>query len=164
LPYAFADFISPHGATIAADYRKTFAKDGYSAESRVIVASTVICAETDEEARRQAASSRMLFTMMQEGKLIAVPSVETATRFFAERGLPPDAIPRGRRAIIGSPETVRLGIEKLAAEYGADEVMIVTITYDHEVRRRSYELIARTFALAESREGHDERVGATISP
>ena len=33
-------------------------------------------------------------------------------------------------------------IEEAAAEYGADEVMIVTITYDHEDRKRSYELIA----------------------
>ena len=34
------------------------------------------------------------------------------------------------------------GIEALAADYQADEVMIVTITYDHAARRRSYELIA----------------------
>ncbi|MEO8033038.1 MAG: LLM class flavin-dependent oxidoreductase [Acidobacteriota bacterium] len=150
LPYAFADFISPNGAAIVAEYRKDFASDGYLPAPRAIVAATVICAETDGEAKRQAASARMLFSMMQEGQLIAVPPVEKAVRFFAERGLPPDAMPRGRRAIVGSPETVRRGIEDLAAEYGADEVMIVTITYDHQVRRRSYELVARAFELPET--------------
>ena len=32
-------------------------------------------------------------------------------------------------------------------EYGAEEVIVVTITHDHEARRRSYELIAEAFAL-----------------
>jgi alkanesulfonate monooxygenase SsuD/methylene tetrahydromethanopterin reductase-like flavin-dependent oxidoreductase (luciferase family) len=53
----------------------------------------------------------------------------------------------GRRGIIGSPETVRAGIEELAASYGADEVIVVTITHDHEARRRSYELLAGAMSL-----------------
>ena len=38
-----------------------------------------------------------------------------------------------------------LPFEAVAAEYGAEEVMIVTITHDHEARRRSYELIAQAW-------------------
>lgn len=49
--------------------------------------------------------------------------------------------------MIGSPARVREQIETLARAYGADEVMIVSIIYDHEARKRSYELIAREFAL-----------------
>ena len=56
--------------------------------------------------------------------------------------------PRGRRSIVGSPETVRAGIETVAAEYGADEVIVVTITYDHEARKRSYELLAEAMGLS----------------
>jgi hypothetical protein len=37
---------------------------------------------------------------------------------------------------------VRAGLEAVADEYGADELIVVTITYDHASRRRSYELIA----------------------
>jgi luciferase family oxidoreductase group 1 len=146
LPYAFADFISPAGAAIAADYRNSFSGDGYLAAPKVIVAATVICAETDEEAQRLAASSRMLFSLLRQGQLIPVPSPEKALPWLAEQGLPTDATPSGRRAIVGAPDTVRAGIEALAAEYSADEVMIVTITYDHEARRRSYELVAEAFA------------------
>jgi alkanesulfonate monooxygenase SsuD/methylene tetrahydromethanopterin reductase-like flavin-dependent oxidoreductase (luciferase family) len=49
--------------------------------------------------------------------------------------------------VVGSPETVRAGIETVASAYQADEVIVVTITYDHGVRRRSYELIAEAFDL-----------------
>ena len=47
-----------------------------------------------------------------------------------------------RRTIVGTPAQVRAGIEEAAGEYGAEEVIVVTITYDHGARRRSYELIA----------------------
>ncbi len=49
---------------------------------------------------------------------------------------------RRRRAIVGDPEQVRAGLESVVRDYGADEVMVVTITHDHAARRRSYELIA----------------------
>ncbi len=43
---------------------------------------------------------------------------------------------------------MRAGIEAVAGEYGAEEVIVVTITYDHAARRRSYELIANAFELS----------------
>jgi alkanesulfonate monooxygenase SsuD/methylene tetrahydromethanopterin reductase-like flavin-dependent oxidoreductase (luciferase family) len=52
--------------------------------------------------------------------------------------------------IAGSPATVRAGLEAAGREYGADEVMVVTITHSHEARRRSYELIASAFGLGDS--------------
>jgi hypothetical protein len=54
-----------------------------------------------------------------------------------------------RRAVIGAPETVRAGLEEVAAEYGAEEVLVLTITHDHGERRRSYELIAEAFGLGD---------------
>ena len=47
------------------------------------------------------------------------------------------------RSIVGGPETVAAGIEALAAETGADELMIVSDIFDHEARLRSIELIAK---------------------
>ena len=47
------------------------------------------------------------------------------------------------RSIIGSPETVRAGMDALVAETGADELMIVSDVYDHQQRLRSFELIAK---------------------
>jgi alkanesulfonate monooxygenase SsuD/methylene tetrahydromethanopterin reductase-like flavin-dependent oxidoreductase (luciferase family) len=76
-----------------------------------------------------------------------VPPPETAVRFLEHEGKPPTGGIPGRRAILGSPETVRAQIETLAGEYQADEVIVVTITYDHAVRRRSYELLAEAMSL-----------------
>ena len=44
--------------------------------------------------------------------------------------------------IVGSPSTVKAGLEALAQRTGADEIMIATIMHGYEDRLRSYELIA----------------------
>jgi luciferase family oxidoreductase group 1 len=144
LPYAFADFINPGGVSIAQTYR-----DRVDAEKgTVAVAAWVLCAETDEEAHYLAASSRMTLRLLRRGQLIAVPPPEQAVAFLESEGVSvADAVP-GRRGIIGSPETVAAGVQKLASDYGAEEVIVVTITHDHGARRRSYELLADVFGLA----------------
>jgi hypothetical protein len=45
---------------------------------------------------------------------------------------------------------VRARLEEVAEEYGADELMLVNVMYDHAARRRSYELVAEAFALTGS--------------
>jgi luciferase family oxidoreductase group 1 len=153
LPYAFADFINPAGAEIAALYREKF-EPGRLETPRTVVATWALAADTEEEAQRLASSSKMAFTMLRRGRLIEVP--ETALRFLASEG---DQLTGRRRTIVGTSETVRAGIERVAAEYGAEEVIVVTITYDHAARRRSYELIADAFAdsLAADRLGESVR-------
>jgi luciferase family oxidoreductase group 1 len=148
LPYCFADFINPEGASFAGLYRDRFCASEVLAAPRLMVAGWAICADTDEEAQRIASSARMTRALLNEGKLIPVPSIDKAQRFLAERGPNPDTVARPRRAIIGAPAMVKSGIEALADLYGAEEVMIVTITYDHAARRRSYELIAEAFGLS----------------
>jgi luciferase family oxidoreductase group 1 len=146
LPYVFADFINPAGAPIAARYRGEFRPSEWLAAPRVVVAVSAICAQTDAEAERLAASSRMAMSLLRRGTLIPVPPVETALRFLSQQGEPAGS--PGRRLILGSPPAVRAGLEAVAREYGAGEVMIVTITHEHAARRRSYELIAEEFELA----------------
>jgi luciferase family oxidoreductase group 1 len=146
LPYAFADFINPGGAEIAQLYRDKFQPSQRLQAPRVAVSAWAVCADTDEEAERLAASSRMTFTLLRQGRLIPVPPPEKALRFLESQG---DGRARSeqRRTIVGSPATVRSGLEQVAVDYGADEVIVVTITYDHGARMRSYELIAEALGL-----------------
>jgi alkanesulfonate monooxygenase SsuD/methylene tetrahydromethanopterin reductase-like flavin-dependent oxidoreductase (luciferase family) len=72
-----------------------------------------------------------------------VPPPEKALRYLEQYG----TNGRARRGVIGNPDQVRAGIEEAAQSYGADEVIAVTITFDHAARRRSYELLAEAFAL-----------------
>ena len=144
LPYSFADFINPAGAVIA-DYRARFMDSERLGAPRVSVGVIAVCADSDEEAERLASSSRMMLSLLRQGRLVEVPPVEKALRYLETRSRRPGG--SGRRAVIGSPSTVRAGLEAVASEYGAEEVVVLTITHDHEARRRSYELIASAFGL-----------------
>jgi luciferase family oxidoreductase group 1 len=168
LPYAFADFINPGGAEIAALYRERFAPGARLQAERTAVAAWVLCAPSDEEAQHLAASSRMTLTLLRRGQLIPVPPPEKAVEFLRREGkLEPrpnghgaQGSPPGRRAIIGTPERVRAELEALASEYGAEEAIVVTITHDHDARRRSYELLAEAFGLEPS----SARLAASTKP
>jgi luciferase family oxidoreductase group 1 len=156
LPYAFADFINNQGATIVQSYRETFQPVRGLQAPRTAIGVWVLCAPSDEEAEFLATSSRMAFTMLRRGQLIPVPSPETASAWLEREGrstrVGGSESTGGRRTIVGTPEKVRAGIEEAAAEYQADEVIAVTITYDHEARKRSYELLADAMGL-EARAG-----------
>jgi luciferase family oxidoreductase group 1 len=147
LPYAFADFINPKGAEIAALYRERFAEHEHADKHpRTAVAVWAICAEDEEQARRLAASGRMTFTLLRRGQLIAVPPPEEALKFLEQDDR--SGQPRSeRRAVLGSPESVRAQLEEVVASYGAEEAIVVSITYDHDARKRSYELVAEAFEL-----------------
>ena len=134
LDYAFADFINPNGAAM-----------GLARRPRA-VAVWALAAPTEEEAQHLASSSRMTLHELRRGNPIPVPTPETALEYLSQ-------IPRrhksgGRRAILGTPEQVRAGLEEVADAYGAEEVIVVTITHDHAARVRSYELIAEACGLA----------------
>ena len=58
------------------------------AAPRTAVATWALAADTEEEAWRLTASSRMAMTMLRRGRLIAVPPVEQALRFLASEGEP----------------------------------------------------------------------------
>jgi alkanesulfonate monooxygenase SsuD/methylene tetrahydromethanopterin reductase-like flavin-dependent oxidoreductase (luciferase family) len=46
------------------------------------------------------------------------------------------------RSFVGSPETVRYGLESFIAETSADELIVASAIYDHAARLRSYEILA----------------------
>jgi len=146
LPYVFADFINPAGEPYAAFYREHFTPSLRLREPHVSVCAWAVCAETREEAVRLSASARMMMLLLFRGRLIRVPPVEEALEFLKHEGAPMETLPVHRRVIAGDPSAVRGALETLAQDYGADEVFVVNILYDHAARLRSYELLAHAFA------------------
>ncbi len=142
LPYAFADFINPAGAPVAARYRREFVPPVPGRTPYTVVAASVICAASGGEAERLASSARMAFLRLHQGALIAIPPPDLALAFLAENAGTSAALAARRRFIVGAPGTVRPALEALASEYHADEVMVVTIAHDHAARRESYSLVA----------------------
>jgi alkanesulfonate monooxygenase SsuD/methylene tetrahydromethanopterin reductase-like flavin-dependent oxidoreductase (luciferase family) len=45
-------------------------------------------------------------------------------------------------SVIGDRDEVRAGLHAFVERTGADELMINAIIYDHEARKRSYEIVA----------------------
>ena len=147
LRYAFADFINPRGAPFAEVYRDGFVA-GRLEQPCLAVAVRAVVAASEEEAELLSLSWRMAFDLLRRGRLVAVPPPDKAARYFE---LHPDGemAPNGkRRRLIGTPEQVRGDIEQAVAAYGAEEAIVITITHDHDARRRSYELLAAEFDLA----------------
>jgi luciferase family oxidoreductase group 1 len=144
LPYCFADFINSGGAGIAASYREGYVPHAGRERPRIAVAVRAIAAETEREARRLAASWRMAYDLVWTQRPILVPAPEPAMRYLRSRGIDPDRDPV---PLVGTPDRVRVELEEVAAAYGAEEVIVVTVTHSHRARRRSYELLAAEFGL-----------------
>jgi luciferase family oxidoreductase group 1 len=146
LRFAFAQFISADGGDVVMrDYKRRYQPSQREAASLLCV--SAICAETDEAAERLAASIDLRRLNMDKGVNAPVPTCEEAQAYpYTEADRRRIAHNR-RRLMLGSPATVRERLLELAAEYGADELMIVTITGDYDSRLRSYELLARAFEL-----------------
>jgi luciferase family oxidoreductase group 1 len=145
LPYCFADFINSDGAHLAQHYRRSFRPSARLAEPYVMAATWTIAAPTMDEAVRLAAPARMMFAHLIAGNPIPVPPVEEALTWLDAN---PQADRRHRRTVLGTPAEVRAGLDAVAADYGADELMLVNILPDHAARRRSYELVAAEYKLA----------------
>lgn len=137
LPLAFADFISQSdGAAIADRYRANYRPSKRNPEPEILVAASVICADTHDEAETLAAGVKL---WRQRGLQGPIPSPEQV------RDALPGALtvqPSRKPMIQGDPAAVAADVQAMADRYGADEFMAVTITWDHAARVRSYELLA----------------------
>jgi luciferase family oxidoreductase group 1 len=153
LPYNFAHFIDPSTTREAIqNYRESFRPAAFGEYPHATVALGVICAETEAEAERLASSARLLFRRIRSGNTAPIAAPEEA---IAELATIPDSVfaqwfpERGEwpRYVVGTPESVRRKLSEMAEALGIDEIMVVTITYDHAARVRSYELLAEAFDL-----------------
>jgi luciferase family oxidoreductase group 1 len=153
LPYNFAHFIDPNRTREAIEtYKASFRPSDYGSYPHAMLALGVICAETEAEAERLASSARLLFRRIRQGDLRTVASPEEAIPELAQI---PDAVfaqwfPDGQewpRYVVGDPVSVRRQLNSMAEALGIDEIMVVTIVYDHAARVRSYELLAEAFDL-----------------
>lgn len=142
LPYCIADFIAGEVPALAEQYRAAFRPSARAAEPRVMVACWLVAAETTERAEWLAGPSRMMFAHLTQGQLIAVPDPDRAAAWLAAN---PTPAPGARRPIIGTPDACHAALERKAALYGAEELMLVNILHNHDDRMQSYRLMAGAF-------------------
>jgi len=142
LPFAFAHFINPHGGdAVTRLYRENFRPSLKEKEPRTIVCTFAICAESDEQAERLAApiDLRRLHMALDIDSPVPTEAEAALHRYTDEERR--YVMGQRPRAVIGGPEKAKRELEELAGRYGADEVMVLTITGDYASRLRSYELL-----------------------
>jgi len=142
LPFAFAHFINARGG----DEVTRFYRENYSGKGKpnVVVCTFLICGETDDEAERMAASIDLRRLHMALNIDSAVPTPDEAVRHQYSPEERQYVLSQRARAVIGGPQKCRRELEEMAARYGADEMMVLTITGDYATRLRSYERLIDT--------------------
>ena len=143
LPYSFASHFAPQLLNEALElYRSRFKPSEQLDRPYAMVGVNIIAADTDEEARHLATSQQMAFTDMFRAKRgLLQPPIDDIESYWSPREKQ-QVMSMLARSIVGSPDTVRAGIEALVAETGADELIVVSDIYDHAKRLRSHEIIA----------------------
>lgn len=149
LPYSFASHFAPDMLLHALEiYRTRFKPSEQLQKPYAMVGVNIIAAETDAEARRLATTQQMSFVSMFRGaRGLSQPPIDDIESFWSasEKAQVQRML---ARSIVGSPETVRRGIDALVQETGADELIVVSDVYDHALRLRSFELIAEAAGLS----------------
>ena len=148
LPYNFAYFINPNITSDIFDvYRARFKPGPNLARPHTCLSLFAVCAETEEEALRLASSRDLWYIRLLRGNPGPFPTPEEARDYpYAESERELIRSNQQKRAV-GTPAQVREKLETLAEEFGADEIMLVTIVHDHRARLRSYDLLAKEFEL-----------------
>ena len=143
LPFAYAAHFSPEYLHPAAQlYRDRFQPSEVLPRPYLMVAVPVVAAETDEAARRLFTTAQQRFLRLIRNQPVELlPPVESMEPLWrdSERAAVESKL---SAAIVGSNATVRAGLEKLVAETGVDEVIVVSDTYEHADRLQSYERVA----------------------
>lgn len=148
LPYAFAYFITDgQGVDNAmALYRENFRATEALPQPQATVCVWALAAETDEEAWQlfqSRARWRMDRNMGRIGPLL--PAQEAVRAYTPAEHMALDAL--RANALVGSASTVAHKLRQLAERLQLDELVIITWTHAPEKQARSYELLAREFAL-----------------
>jgi luciferase family oxidoreductase group 1 len=146
--FSFAHHFASYDAAAAmTSYRAHFKPSHFLQKPYAILATAVVCADSDEEADRLAATVDLNIVRRNKGEYLPLASPEEAAAY------PYSPIDRERakqnraRVFVGSPDTIKMNLTPLIDATQADEVMITSAIYDHAARRHSYELMAEAFGL-----------------
>lgn len=155
LRYVFAGFINQKGTRkVLNSYRDNFkpSKDATGIKSpQVTLAVHVVCADTEEEARKQIGPVNIMYANLSKGILdMKLPTPDDAVKelgglptlekYVSGSGIPP-------KFIAGTPAQVHDQLTQLGKDLSVDEIIVQDMMTDHKARLRSYELLADVFGL-----------------
>ncbi len=167
LPYAFAHFFSPEPTRAAIEtYQRDFVPSNHRAAPEAMVAVGAVCADTEEEAEYLHASVRLLQRRIRQGSREPIAPPEDALRELQQEGASAfrevvSEAPEWPRYFVGTAGSVKSKLLGMANALYIRELVVVTITYSHAARLRSYELLARAFGLRPSEQENAQQPALT---
>ena len=143
LPFAFAAHFAPEYLYVAAQmYRERFQPSAVLQRPHLMVGVQIIAAETDAAARRLFTTPQQRFLQLIRNRPVELlPPVDSMEPLWQEWEREAVEAKLGA-AFVGSDATVKTGIERLIADTGADELIVVADTYVHADRLQSYQRVA----------------------
>ena len=146
--YSFAaHFSATPPAPAFAAYREAFRPSARFPKPHAILAVSALVAPTEEEARFLSGSQALSWALFHSGDIRKLVSPEEAAAYQYSPAQQAILDKQGKLWIVGDPQQVKAEIERQAAAAGADEVMVTTTMWDHQLRLRSYRLLAESFGL-----------------
>ena len=147
LPFAFAWHFAPEALFAALEiYRDTFRPSAALERPYFMLGVNIFAADTDREAARLFTSLQQQFLQhTRRGTQPLPPPVEAMGGLWspAEEAY---VAQRTAGSVVGSPGTIRHGLEAIIAEIDPDEIMATAQIFDHPARLRSFEIAAGIFA------------------
>jgi luciferase family oxidoreductase group 1 len=150
LPYAFAHhFSSQYSVPAMHLYRDGYRGSPAHPEPHAILTVTVVCADTDDEARELASAWALSFVRLRTGhpprpfpthEEVAAHEWSAGERELADAVLSAQAV--------GAPSTVLARLTRLIEATRADEVMVTTPVTDEKARHASFRALAGMAAPA----------------
>jgi luciferase family oxidoreductase group 1 len=127
-------------------YRENFRPSAAHQEPYAILATHVVCADSDAEAERLARTVDLNFVRRAKGEYLPLASPEDAAAYDYSPVDKARIAQNRERLAVGAPATVKAKLMPLINATEADELMVTTMIYSHDTRKRSYELLAEVFA------------------
>jgi luciferase family oxidoreductase group 1 len=144
LPYAFASHFAPGQMQDAiAIYRDRFRAVGHLEKPHVMLGVNIFAADTDAEARLLYSSLQQAFVNLRRGRPGKLPPPVNDFEAGLDRYARAMLAESLSCSIVGSPDTIRRGLEAFVTLTGADELMVTAQIFDHAARKRSFEILAQ---------------------
>jgi luciferase family oxidoreductase group 1 len=141
LPYAFASHFAPGDMMDAIHvYRSNFTPSPRLQQPYVMLGLNVVAAETDDDAKLQFTSIQQAFANLRLGRPGKMPPPKADLQLdpMVEYGI----LQALSCSVVGGPAKVKQGIADFIARTGADELMVTGSIWDHQKRKRSFEIAA----------------------
>ena len=146
--FSFAHFINPNsGARMVKLYKDHFQPSEFLSSPEANVAIFVLVADTEEKALQLQAEMDVRLLNISRGTREGMKPYEEIKDLKFSEEEQEQILYNRKRMIAGTPSQVKPQLEKLALEYGVNEIIAVTITHSFADRLRSYELLAQMFEL-----------------